>query len=548
MDTTPNLTLPYILASQAQKHVTHNEAVRALDALVHLMVLDQDLATPPGAPADGDRYIVAASPSGDWTGQAGKIAAYQDAAWAFHTPREGWTAWVADEHAHYVWTGSAWVQVASPGTGAPLWGINATADTTNRLAVASDASLFDNAGTGHQLKINKNAAGDTASTLYQTGYSGRAQYGLTGDDDFHVKVSPDGSAWTEAIVVDRTSGAARFPQTALANPDLIINADGRIDQRSAGAAATTADDAYGGPDRWYSLTQTASIEVQRKSDGEDGMPFFQRLTQTQAGAQRMGRGQIIESANCRHLRGQALTLSGRLRCSSSQAVRYAVLEWIGTADVVTSDVVNSWTNGSFTAGQFFNSTTLNVLGVGALTPSASTWTDLTALAVTAGSSMTNLIVLIWTEGTAAQNVTLDFRLKLEAGRTATRHCPRGDGTELALCQRYYYRRQSRSNNDPINVFTAFSSTALWGVFFDLPVQMRAVPTVAISSAGHLSTWSANALTSAAVTTIFGTSGSSDSAIATYNGLGIGSAVLTIGQAAILYFNTTSGYIEASAEL
>ena len=64
MDTTPNLALPYILASQAQKHVTHNEAIRALDALVQISVKDRDLAAPPGAPAEGDRYIVAAAATG----------------------------------------------------------------------------------------------------------------------------------------------------------------------------------------------------------------------------------------------------------------------------------------------------------------------------------------------------------------------------------------------------------------------------------------------------------------------------------------------------
>ena len=103
--------------------------------------------------------------------------------------------------------------VAVEDTGVPLWGINATADTTNRLAVKSTASLFDNVGNGHQQKINKAAAGDTASTLYQTGYSGRAEYGLTGDDNFHVKVSPNGSSWSEAMVVDRNNGNVGFGTT-----------------------------------------------------------------------------------------------------------------------------------------------------------------------------------------------------------------------------------------------------------------------------------------------------------------------------------------------
>jgi hypothetical protein len=56
------------------------------------------------------------------------------------------------------------------------------------------------------VKINKNAAGDTASLLFQSGFSGRAEFGLVGDDDFHVKVSPDGSSWNEGFVINRTSG------------------------------------------------------------------------------------------------------------------------------------------------------------------------------------------------------------------------------------------------------------------------------------------------------------------------------------------------------
>src|SRR4051794_2895535 len=108
MDSTPNLTLPYIIAAQAQKHVTHNETIRGLDAIVQLMVLDKDLATPPGSPSDGNRYIVAASPTGAWTGQTGKVAAWQDGVWAFYTPHAGWLAWVADESKIYVHNGSAW--------------------------------------------------------------------------------------------------------------------------------------------------------------------------------------------------------------------------------------------------------------------------------------------------------------------------------------------------------------------------------------------------------------------------------------------------------
>jgi hypothetical protein len=218
MDDTANLKLPYIVAAQAQKHVTHNEALRALDAIVQLMVLDKDLAAPPGSPAEGDRYIVAASPTGAWAGQAGKLAAFQDDAWAFYAPHEGWIAWIGDEAAPRAFDGSAWVAITGTTTTVnpvAMVGVNATADATNRLSVSSPASLFNHEGAGHQVKINKAAPADTASLLFQTGFSGRAEYGLAGDDDFHVKVSPDGSTWHEAIVVDKDTGEVSFPNTSL---------------------------------------------------------------------------------------------------------------------------------------------------------------------------------------------------------------------------------------------------------------------------------------------------------------------------------------------
>ena len=209
MDNSPNLVLPYIQAAQAQKHITHNEAIRALDAIVQICVADRNLSAPPGSPTEGSRYLVAASPTGAWSGHAGAIAAWQDGAWIFYAPRVGWVAYVEDEAILIAYSGSAWNAVSSSSSVA-LLGINATADTTNRLSIRSDASLFDNVGGGHQHKINKASAGDTASLLYQTGYSGRAEVGLSGDDKLHVKVSADGSTWFEALVADGATGFVGF--------------------------------------------------------------------------------------------------------------------------------------------------------------------------------------------------------------------------------------------------------------------------------------------------------------------------------------------------
>lgn len=218
MDNSPNLALPYLAAAQAQKHVTHNEALRALDALVQLTVLDRDLAVPPTSPRNGDRYIVPAPSTGAWAGQSGRIAAFQDDAWAFLVPKNGWLAWVVDEGKIVVFNAMAWSVFGGSGNASvnptPLVGVNAMADTNNRLAVASPGTLFNHDGDGHRLAVNKANVGATASLLFQDNFSGRAEMGLTGNDDFRLKVSADGSTWKDAIVVNRTSGSVSLPLTA----------------------------------------------------------------------------------------------------------------------------------------------------------------------------------------------------------------------------------------------------------------------------------------------------------------------------------------------
>ena len=93
MTISPNLSISYLVSDQAQKHVTVNEALRMLDALVQLSVLSQTQVTAPATPLDGDRYIVGAGATGVWLGKEAQIAAYQDGAWAFFPPNTGWQSW-----------------------------------------------------------------------------------------------------------------------------------------------------------------------------------------------------------------------------------------------------------------------------------------------------------------------------------------------------------------------------------------------------------------------------------------------------------------------
>ncbi len=108
MNETPNLVLPYILEAQAQKHVTHNEAIRALDALVQLVITSQSLTEPPTAPLEGERYIIAANATGVWAGKDAQITAWQDGAWAYYIPKAGWQAWVIDQVQMLYFDGTTW--------------------------------------------------------------------------------------------------------------------------------------------------------------------------------------------------------------------------------------------------------------------------------------------------------------------------------------------------------------------------------------------------------------------------------------------------------
>jgi len=238
MNSTESLNLPYIAAAQSQKHVTHNEALRMLDVVVQLSVRSRVANIPPAQSDDGDCYIVADNPTGAWSGHGGEVAAWQDGAWAFQTPQDGWRTWVEDEAALLVWHNSAWIGVTGSGSGSgPIdqLGINTTPDTTNRLSIKSDAALFSHddvtPGTGDMRQVlNKATVGNTASQVYQTGFSARAEIGLAGDDDLQIKVSPDGTTFHEGLRIDRTTGRVTFPSNArVPNEDYgdgdIVNVD-----------------------------------------------------------------------------------------------------------------------------------------------------------------------------------------------------------------------------------------------------------------------------------------------------------------------------------
>lgn len=255
-----NLSLPYLMPSQAQKHVTHNEALVVLDSVVQLSVADRDRTAPPLDAQEGQRYIVAPDATGDWAGHDGKIACYLDDGWRFLDPKEGWLAWVDADGKLFVRRHGYWRSLADSFA---MLGINATPDTYNRIVVASTASLFTHDGSDHQLTINKAGAGSRASLMLQSNYSGRAEIGLIGNDNLLFKVSGDGSSFIEALQVDNGTGDTCVrslnggPLAGFRNA--IINPSGLVNQRGfAGGPLASGDYGY---DRWKALGAGCEMSV-----------------------------------------------------------------------------------------------------------------------------------------------------------------------------------------------------------------------------------------------------------------------------------------------
>jgi hypothetical protein len=354
---------------------------------------------------------------------------------------------------------NAWTILApKPNLQASLVGIGTAPDPNNVLSAYGASALFNGAA-NFNVTVNKAAVGDTASFIFEDGFSGRAQIGLCGDDNFHFKVSPNGSTWLDALDVNASTGQVsfNFGIAAGAAPGFrnrIVNGAMAIDQRNAGAAQTfTAGAALAyAIDRFYGYCAGANVTGQRVGGSAPDQYRYQFTGA--AGVTAIGFAQRVETANSFDLAGQTATLSVELANSLLTTINWTAY-YANSADsfgTLASPAKTQIATGSFTV-----TSALTKYSAQIAIPSAATTGLEIVLSVGAQTSGT------WTIGEA----------QLEAGQVATSFERRPIGLELALSQRYF-------QNVLVGGLTGVAISgagALFGAVF--PVVMRSSPTIVL---------------------------------------------------------------------
>jgi hypothetical protein len=337
----------------------------------------------------------------------------------------------------------------------------------------------------------------------------------------------------------------------------IINGAMVIDQRNAGASVTPTDGQYT-LDRWtFYLSQASKLTAQQSATVPAG--FKNSLLVTSSSAYSVGSGeqftltQPIEGLNVYDLAwgtasAKTITLSFQVYCSLTGTFGGSIRNNGTDRSYPFSysiPVANTWTSISITITGDTSGTWLTTNGVGmfvGFSLGAGSTVSTTAGAWVAGhyKGVTGQVNVVGTSG-ATFYIT---GVQLEKGSTATSFDYRPYGTELALCQRYFYRRTSLVAGGVISVLQAYSTTAAFGNIANLPVTMRATPTASVSAVGDFNLATSNS-SNAAFTAINLDSTTKDN-IAT--GSVSGSSGLVAGNATCFTSANSTGYINASAEL
>jgi hypothetical protein len=142
-DTTPRFALPFILPGQAQKELSHNEALTRIDLALHPAVEEAPAASPPASPGDGQCWIVAAPATGDWEGREGLLAMWTEAGWRFLAPAPGTVAWNKAAGLPTLWDGWQWREGAVLGSSLVINGVQVVGARQSAVPSPSGGTIID---------------------------------------------------------------------------------------------------------------------------------------------------------------------------------------------------------------------------------------------------------------------------------------------------------------------------------------------------------------------------------------------------------------------
>lgn len=345
---------------------------------------------------------------------------------------------------------------------------------------------------------------------------------------------------TTGITTPTTNSTGEFVTSVTGFKNRIINGAMAIDQRNAGAAISLSNSYAYDVDRWW--CQNANVgTAQQVSTGDSDFPYALRLKRTSGntGTSIVTCGQVIESVNCKDLAGQSVTISMYLTAganfsAASSQVYLSIITGTGTDQGALSGFGNAtWTGWANTLASAQTIST--------------TRTKYTAtVTIPAGTNEIGARIYWYPTGTAGAADYVDVTgFQLEKGSTATSFDYRPYGTELALCQRYYFKMQADDTAYVFSPVSADSATRGYatGTF---PVTLRTTPS-ALEQSGTASQYTVRTggadRASSAVPAFASTTTQYVWVVETTVASG-----QTAGLGGIFYGQSTSAYLGWSAEL
>jgi len=143
MPQTHRLGLPLLAPGQAQKDITHNEALLLIDIIGQTIAQSADRVTPPDAPVPGACWIVPPSATGAWSDNIGSIAGWTSNGWRFMAPATGWRCWVIDRNYAMRFDGTAWIGAAARADGYVVAGQQVLGSRQPAIAGPTGGSISD---------------------------------------------------------------------------------------------------------------------------------------------------------------------------------------------------------------------------------------------------------------------------------------------------------------------------------------------------------------------------------------------------------------------